>query len=425
MRRRSGPIALALALALGGAGIPEARAQQPPPEGPRPAAQSDLARKLFGAGAQAYAKGDYVTALAAFDEAYRADPRPGILFSMAQAHRRQFVASSDAEHLKKAIEHYRAYLDKVPEGGRRADATQALIELEPAAAKLAADDAQKAPPAAAVREARTRLIVASVDGANVALDAGQERPAPLVQEVAPGKHRVRVSAEGHLVEDKEVRAIEGLTVLVEVPLREVPAQLGFPGGDGADLVLDDRPAGRLPLALPLDVTPGRHFVAVTRRGHRPFAQEVELVRGEKRQLPVKLEPTGQRVASYAIAGLAVSAAVAGGVFAAVSYAEERRAVSILDASEQANVPQSDLDDYHDAQRSRDGWRTASIAMFGGAIAGGVVAAALFVFDEPGAPASPRGADKPPAPTPIPTPLDISFKPLAAPGLVGGAARARF
>ena len=42
-------------------------------------------KAYFNAGAEAYELGDFAAAIQAFDQAYRAMPRPAILFSLAQA----------------------------------------------------------------------------------------------------------------------------------------------------------------------------------------------------------------------------------------------------------------------------------------------------------------------------------------------------
>ena len=94
------------------------------------------ARQFFEVGAQAYAKGQYLLAIDAFKEAYTITQRPGLLFSLAQAHQRQFRASGDEQHLVQAIEHYRRYLSRVSSGGRHADASAALNSLLVVAERL-------------------------------------------------------------------------------------------------------------------------------------------------------------------------------------------------------------------------------------------------------------------------------------------------
>ena len=48
---------------------------------------ADEARRYFEAGKQAYEAEQFAAAALAFDEAYRLEPRPAILFSLAQAHK--------------------------------------------------------------------------------------------------------------------------------------------------------------------------------------------------------------------------------------------------------------------------------------------------------------------------------------------------
>src|SRR4051812_9930626 len=70
-----------------------ARAQpEDPMPVPTPPARGEAAdaRLYFNAGARAYAAGKYVPAIRAFEEAYRIEPRPGLVFSIAQAYRRQY-----------------------------------------------------------------------------------------------------------------------------------------------------------------------------------------------------------------------------------------------------------------------------------------------------------------------------------------------
>src|SRR6185503_7232665 len=87
-------------------------------------------------GAKAYDKGDFPAAIEAFQEAYSRTQRPGVLFSIAQAYRRQYALGKNPDDLRAAIQHYRDYLAKDPQGNRRGDTAAALAELEPLAAQL-------------------------------------------------------------------------------------------------------------------------------------------------------------------------------------------------------------------------------------------------------------------------------------------------
>ena len=114
--------------------------------------QSDLdrAKDSFKAGATAYAAGDYLAAIQALDAAYQLTPLPAIAFSLAQAHRRQYFVDHAREHLDRSIALFRQYIEVAPGGSRRADALDALSQLEP----LAASQPRSAGPAASSVERR-------------------------------------------------------------------------------------------------------------------------------------------------------------------------------------------------------------------------------------------------------------------------------
>ena len=96
------------------------------------------AKELFDAGAREYEAGRYDGAIQAFEQAYKLAPRDGIVFSIAQAHRRQYTKTRDKHHLVQAVALYKEYIDKVKSGGRVADAVKALGDIEPLAAALGA-----------------------------------------------------------------------------------------------------------------------------------------------------------------------------------------------------------------------------------------------------------------------------------------------
>src|SRR5690606_30939982 len=89
------------------------------------------ARDLFAAGVAAYEDGQFLHAAQAFVEAHRLIQKPQLLFSAAQAFRRQFDSDGDQKSLRMAVKYYGDYLAAVKEGGRRVDAARALGELRP------------------------------------------------------------------------------------------------------------------------------------------------------------------------------------------------------------------------------------------------------------------------------------------------------
>ena len=409
MRRLILGLALGLSLALAA----PARADQ---------AARERAQAAFNAGAQAYERGNYLAAIQAFEEAHRASSRPGLLFSLGQAHRRQYYVDRDDAHLRAAVDNYRAYLAKVASGPRRADAAQALVELEPLAAKLGA--AAAAAPVAA--KPRTRLMVSSsVDGAEVSLDGRAPQPSPLIEDVAPGTHRVQIHADGYFHDARQVTAVEGGLVALDVPLRERPAFVTIRTEAGADVIVDRRPVGRAPLAGAIELPAGRHFVAVVRNGRRPHGEEIAVTRGQSRTLEIELAASPQRTATFALAAGAAGAAVASGVFTGLAFAKQASAQATYDASRRGPIEQADLDAYGAAVSSRDDWRRAAGGAFGSALLLGLTSIGLLLFDTPRPPPAPARDEGPKGPARTLLPMEVSAVPALGPGLVGGGVLVRF
>jgi hypothetical protein len=172
-------------------------------------AQADAverAKTSFKAGATAYAAGEYLAAIQALDAAYALTPIPAIAFSLAQAERRQYFVAHERAHLDRAVMLFRRYVDQVPSGGRRADALDALSQLEPLAATLPSSGTPAAP-AESNDVRRTRLMITSeAPGASISIDGGPPAPSPLIREVSPGKHQVEVTAEGFYPDRREPRS---------------------------------------------------------------------------------------------------------------------------------------------------------------------------------------------------------------------------
>src|SRR5262245_32302805 len=68
------------------------------------------ARRLYSAGRQAYEAGRFDEAATAFEDAYRLQPRPALLWNLAQSYRHQYESRHSLEALRKAVDHYRRYL---------------------------------------------------------------------------------------------------------------------------------------------------------------------------------------------------------------------------------------------------------------------------------------------------------------------------
>ncbi|HEX8789994.1 MAG TPA: PEGA domain-containing protein [Polyangiaceae bacterium] len=387
------------------------------------AAQVEQAKMLFNAGAQAYEAGRFATAVQAFQQAYAIAPRPAILFSMAQAERKSYYVDKRPQDLRNAITHYHAYLDQVPTGGRRGDAADALAELEPIAARLS--PAEGAGPATPPAEQKTRLMVTSqTSGAKAALDGGTPEDVPLIEEVTPGKHHVRIWADGYFDEERDAIAAQGSMAALDVPLREKPALLSVTLDRSASISVDGRPVATTPLAQPLEVPSGTHVVTITKNGYKAFSREVTLAHGGSATIAAKLETSGQRTAAWIVLGTAGAAAIAGGVFTGLALAEQSNAQSILDAKNRGPIMGSDLSSYNSDVSARDQWRTVAIASFGGAAGLLLVGGVLYFFDQPHVEAGPPPSETP-RPAPKKEPMEMGVLPWIAPNGAGAAVGGRF
>ncbi|UQA56039.1 PEGA domain-containing protein [Polyangium aurulentum] len=415
-------IALASALCL----LPASAAAQ---QGNDKAAD-EQAKALFNAGAQAYAAGRYTAAVQAFEGAYKKAPRPAILFSMAQAHRRQYFIDKKPENLQQAIRNYRLYLDQVPQGGRRADAASALSELEVISQRLGVNDTAAASPSPSSSEAvgKTRVTVTSpTPGARVSLDGRPAVEVPLLEEVTPGKHKVRISADGHVTVERDILAIENDLVALDQDLREQSGRLEIKAPNGAQLAIDGRFVGTLPVPL-VDVAPGKHFIAITTNGYKPFTREIDLRRGQSQRVEAELSRTTQRKVSYAFFAASGLAAVGGVGLTFAALAEHGQAEEIAEERRQSGIVTKQYEAFRDHVERRDTFRDAAVILLGTGAVFGFGGFVFYAFDQPAQPLPPARSDTKPSPTNAPTQgpsIEIAAAPVLSPGFAGVGFVGRF
>jgi PEGA domain len=346
------------------------------------AADLDRAKESFKAGAIAYGAGEYLAAIQALDAAYASTPLPAIAFSLAQAERRQYFVAHERAHLDRAVTLFRRYLNEVPSGGRRADALEALSQLEPLAALQ--DHPGAAPAgeeATAVRPTRV-MITADAPGARLSLDGGAPTGSPLIREVEPGRHRVAISAAGFAPEEHEVTAVAAELIPLSIALRELPSTVMVNAPSTADLYVDGVFASRGGLTLRLPG--GAHGLAAGQKGQRVWSASLDLGRGVTRTVPVSLEPTRQRRASRLLFAGAAAAAGAGVVLSALAVRAQGRAEDFLTRQTRGNVSAADRDGYDRDVATRDHDRIAAAVTLG--VAAGLAVTALFLreIDQPDA-----------------------------------------
>lgn len=338
----------------------------------------ERARVQFRVGAKAYASGRYDVAIEAFEEAYAIAAKPAIVFSLAQAERKHYFATKDARYLRRAAEHFRKYLADDGAGARRADATDALSEIEPMVARLAPDAASSP---AEVAPRKTKITVYSdVDGAQVVLDGAARGEIPFVAEVPAGRHRVRVSAPGYFDEERDVIAEEGANSPVDLPMRERPGRVVVAAANACEVYLDGRLAGECGRAF--EAASGRHLLSLVANGKRLVTREVELARGQEMRVAVALDATTQRTASWVMLGGGAAAAVGTFFFTLTALGAQAEARA-LDRDRAAGVlDPGGLDERNSAVEARDTLRTAAFVSGGVTLA--LVGAGLWAysFDRP-------------------------------------------
>jgi PEGA domain len=341
----------------------------------------ERAEASFRAGAAAYAAGEYLAAIQALEAAYELTPLPAIAFSLAQAERRHYFVAHEPAHLERAIALFRSYIGQVPSGGRRADAVDALLQLEPLASATGADAGARG--AAQVKTTATRLLIScDAPGAQISLDASDAVAAPLIREVSPGKHQARVEAEGFFPAERELVAVEGELILGEVRLQERPSSLQLATPDDAEVYVDGsfvaQGGARVELALPA----GAHRLAVGAKGRRTEYRSLQLARGETHTLRVELPRTPQRVSAIALFGVASAALATGVVLGGVAIHHERAAQDFLAERERDNVSSSALAAYQDDASARDLYRTLAITGLASSAALFATALLLYELDRP-------------------------------------------
>jgi hypothetical protein len=338
----------------------------------------ERAKASFRAGATAYAAGEYLAAIQALETAYALSPIPAIAFSLAQAERRQYFVAHEREHLDRAVTLFRRYVEQVPSAGRRADALDALSQLEPL---VAAAPSSAATPAATEGDAvrRTRLMITSeAPGASISIDGGAAAPSPLIREVQPGKHHVEVTAEGFYPDQRDVTAMAGDLIPEVVALRERPAILTIGAPDGAEIYIDGAFASHGGQQVVLELPSGTHRLAVAESGYKVVPRVLELERGKTQTVRVHLEPTGQRRAANVLFITGAGALAAGAVFGALAVLAEDRAQDFIARKEQGSVAASALGDYHDDLAARERFRVATVATV--ASAAGLFITGFFLYE---------------------------------------------
>lgn len=377
------------------------------------AGRVEQAKSYFEAGQQAFEAGEFDVAATAYQQALeilptpgpgQADPRPAIVFSLAQAYRRNYFDELDTEKrnldaLDRAVEAYRRYLVMAPGGSRTTDAKDHLATLELELARVSLLGLRRK---AADAERPTRIMITSkTAGAQASIDGTATATVPVVRDVEPGKHTVTVSRKGYFTEVVETEAVKGSLAVVPVDLLAMPAKLRIEAPNEAIVSVDGRMVGVAPIRASIELEAGRRLVTVTAAGRQSFSREIELTRGVQESLRVDLEPTGQRQAArYFLIGGGVVAAVGvmTGVTALLNNAAARVYLLRRDTANEV-LTQADLLNYRSARADYNKFSTISVTTL--IIAAAVLATGgvLYAFDSPSSATGPQ-LDVAPLNTPV-------------------------
>lgn len=383
----------------------------------------ERARTFFNAGAQAYSAAKYYDAVRSFEQAYELAPRPQVLFSLAQAERKEYFASNNAAYLRRAIQHYKEYLEQVPTGGRRSEATEAKADLEGRLARL---DPAQAQGSVVTEKRKARITVYSATpGAQVVVDNGQPQELPYFSDLEPGKHVVRVFAEGYFDAQQEVSGDKPIDVPVNLTLRDRPALVTVAYDGAADFYVDGRIVATTPVSRAVEVPPGIHVLSLSANGKKAFSQEVVLERGKPFKIEPRPEMSGQRAVAWTMLVGGGVGLLSGAFFGLAAVNRENRVQEIDQIKTERNITAAELAEHNQAIERRDTFRTTAIvsAAIGGVLAtGGIL---LYLFDKPNvAVLPPRSVE--PGPTPKkPGELEVTAQPILGPGVYGGGATIRF
>ncbi len=348
------------------------------------------AREYFRAGAQAYTVGEYAAAIQAFEQAYALAPRPAVLFSIAQTERRQFFLNHDQKHLRRSIEMYRKYVAEETQPARKADAVQALSELEPLLAKLDGESPRQNVPIPAEKRAavssiqlkpQTRVMISTPAlGAAITLDSQAAGSSPLVREVEPGEHVIRIQAPGYKATERRVIAVTGELVALDLALAEEPALLEVVAPADAQLSIDGRVQGRCPFPKPIELSSGIHLITVSKSGFVGVSSEEVLVHGQTTVFRAPLRISRQRTIAKFMLGASASAITAGGVFAYFSHRQEQAGQGFLDSRGKVELTPAELAEYNTTKTDRDRIRSATWLSFGIGLGLGVTSALMLFYD---------------------------------------------
>ena len=340
------------------------------------------AEQFFRAGERAFKNNSFQSAAEMFERAYATLPLPAIAFSAAQAYRLQYALDADPSKLKRALKLYEAYVSQDPKGKRVGDAAKILAELRPRLEEL--ERKGKVQDMPEVSNATSIMVTTTTDvaGAALSIDGGKPEPLHAMREIAPGRHKVVVTAPGFFPAERSKEVLQGVPNVVEIELKPRPAVVSVRAADGVQVSVNGRPAGVTPLVRPIELPPGRHLVTITQRGHRPWSREIRVRRGQAVELEPSFDRTGQRTLAYGVLGVSGALLLGAGVTFGMSIAAASDANDLNQKREDEGLTEPELADYEDALDRRDARRNTTWILLGSSAAVATAGLLLYFMDNP-------------------------------------------
>lgn len=215
-------------------------------------------------------------------------------------------------------------------------------------------------------------VKCNVPGARVFLDdpqAGSVGEAPWGNPVPTGDHTIWIEHPGYETVEKEFSIGVGDTMEIEAQLERVEhGEIEVVTNvDDAQLSIDGKmEPGSLPLTLQLPS--GTHQVLVEATGLKPYIADIELQKGMRTKVLVRLNPKPKRTPAYISFGLATAFFAAGIAFAVKA--------KLLNDDMQSDLRNGFLDNNDPRQHQLLGWNIGADASF---LLGGIMTIVGFVY----------------------------------------------
>lgn len=297
------------------------------------------ARAVYGKAKRAFQQKSYAEAAALFKEAYEYDPKPQLLFNIGQA-------LKEAGELAEAESYYKRYLEELPEAPNRDEVLATLFTLQQVMAASMA-----------------MITIDTEEGLQVFVDQEPEPrcETPCIINVNPGPHVVAVVGERYEREEQSVAPEAQEELMLSFTPKLKP---GFMGSltvttdvEGAVLMVDGRPAGKLPLLDPIPLEPGVYPVAVMVAGATKWTGTATVKADEVATLNVPLKDSlndeddgggggTMRVVAFSLWGAGAVSLGAGALFGLSASSVESDLDAQLGRGEQ---PNSELIDQGESQ----------------------------------------------------------------------------